>query len=57
MEEKKTPFLQLLLDDFMFLLFLGVTVYAVFYLIWGLLELVSLSPIPQEVKQQLLGGV
>ncbi|MEZ0361845.1 MAG: hypothetical protein ABWK04_08155 [Hydrogenobacter sp.] len=56
MEEKKTPFLKLALDDFMLLLFLGVTIYAVSYLIWGLIELAWLSPIPAELKQSLLGG-
>lgn len=54
--KKKTPFLQLILDDFMLLLFLGVTIYAVFYLIWGLIELAWLSPIPSELKQSLIGG-
>ncbi len=53
--EKKTPFLQLFFDDFMLLLFLGVTVYAVSYLIWGLIELAWLPPIPDEIKQALLG--
>jgi hypothetical protein len=56
MEERKTPFFQLVLEDFMFLLFLGVTIYAVSYLIWGLMELAWLSPIPAEIKQELLGG-
>ena len=55
-EERKAPFLQLVLDDFMLLLFVGVTIYAVFYLIWGLMELGWLSPIPAEIKQELLGG-
>jgi len=56
MEERKTPFLQLVLEDFMLLLFLGVTIYAVSYLIWGLIELAWLSSIPAEIKQELLGG-
>ncbi len=55
-EKKKTPFLQLVMDDFMLLLFVGVTIYAVSYLIWGLIELAWLSPIPSEIKQALLGG-
>ncbi len=53
--EKKTPFLQLFFDDFMLLLFLGVTVYAVSYLVWGLMELAWLPPIPDEIKKALLG--
>ncbi len=55
-EKKRTSFLQLVLDDFMLLLFLGVTIYAVSYLIWGLIELAWLSPIPAELKQSLMGG-
>lgn len=55
-EKKKTPFLQLVMDDFMLLFLIGVTIYAVFYLIWGLMELAWLSPIPEELKTSLLGG-
>lgn len=55
-EKKKTPLLQLVLDDIMLLFLVGVTIYAVFYLIWGLMELGWLSPIPAEIKQNLLGG-
>ncbi len=55
-EKKKTPFLQLVMDDFMLLFLIGVTIYAVFYLIWGLMELAWLSPIPEELKASLLGG-
>ncbi len=54
-EERKTPGLQLFFDDFMLLLFLGVAVYAVSYLIWGLIEIAWLPPIPDEIKQALLG--
>lgn len=53
--EKKTPFLQLVFDDFILLLFLGVAVYAISYLIWGLIELAWLPPIPSEIKEALLG--
>ena len=54
-EERKPPGLQLFFDDFMLLLFLGVAVYAVSYLIWGLIEIAWLPPIPDEIKQALLG--
>ncbi|RLJ70834.1 hypothetical protein BCF55_1118 [Hydrogenivirga caldilitoris] len=53
--ERKTPFLQLVFDDFILLLFLGVAVYAISYLIWGLIELAWLPPIPSEIKEALLG--
>ncbi len=54
-EEKKVPFLQLVFDDFILLLFLGVAIYAVSYLIWGLIEIAWTPPIPEEIKQALLG--
>jgi hypothetical protein len=54
-EGEKTPFWLYVLEDPMLLLFIGVTVYAVFYLIWGVMELSSLSPIPEELKKSLLG--
>lgn len=53
-ENKKTPFGRMIMDDFMLLLFLGVTIYAIFYLLWGVMELSNLPPIPEEVKQNLL---
>lgn len=53
--ERKTSFLQLVFDDFILLLFLGVAVYAISYLIWGLIEIAWLPPIPDEIKQALLG--
>ena len=54
-EEKRVPFLQLFFDDFMLLFLLGVTIYAVSYLIWGLIEIAWLPPIPDEIKQAVLG--
>jgi len=54
-KERKVPGLQLFFDDFMLLLFLGVAVYAVSYLIWGLMEIAWLPPIPDEIKESLLG--
>lgn len=53
-ENKKTPFGRMIMDDFMLLLFLGVTIYAIFYLLWGVMELSNLPAIPEEVKQNLL---
>ncbi|TXI34055.1 MAG: hypothetical protein E6Q58_02015 [Niabella sp.] len=53
-ENKKTPFSRMIMDDFMLLLFLGVTIYAIFYLLWGVMELSNLPAIPEEIKQPLL---
>lgn len=53
-EQEKVPFFQMVMDDFMLLLFLGVTIYAIFYLIWGIMELSNLPSIPENIKQTLL---
>ncbi len=53
-ESKKTPFSKMIMDDFMLLLFLGVTIYAIFYLLWGVMELSNLPAIPEAIKQKLL---
>jgi hypothetical protein len=53
-ETEKTPFWKMIMDDFMLLLFIGVTIYAVFYLIWGVMELSNLPQIPGELKDQVL---
>ena len=53
-EKERVPFFQMIMDDFMLLLFLGVTIYAIFYLIWGVMELSNLPAIPENVKQTLL---
>lgn len=53
-EQEKVPFFQMIMDDFMLLLFLGVTIYAIFYLLWGVMELSNLPAIPENIKQTLL---
>lgn len=53
-ENEKVPFGKMIMDDFMLLLFLGVTIYAIFYLLWGVMELSNLPAIPEELKQSLL---
>ncbi|HUM97422.1 MAG TPA: hypothetical protein PK275_06180 [Chitinophagaceae bacterium] len=53
-ESKKVPFYRMIMDDFMLLLFLGVTIYAVFYLLWGVMELSNLPSIPEEIKNNLI---
>lgn len=52
-EAKKVPFARMIMDDFMLLLFLGVTIYAIFYLLWGIMELSNLPAIPEEIKEAL----
>ena len=53
-EQERVPFFKMVIDDFMLLLFLGVTIYAIFYLIWGVMELSNLPAIPENIKQDLL---
>ena len=53
-EGRKAPFARMIMDDFMLLLFLGVTIYAIFYLLWGVMELSNLPVIPEEIKQTLI---
>ena len=52
--EERVPFYRMIMDDFMLLLFLGVTIYAIFYLLWGVMELSNLPAIPEELKDSLL---
>ncbi|NQU60607.1 MAG: hypothetical protein HQ512_05715 [Rhodospirillales bacterium] len=40
--EEPIPFMQQVLDNPFLLLFLGVTIPAVFYIIWGVMEIVSI---------------
>ena len=53
-EQPQTPFFKMVMDDYMLLLFAGVAIYSIFYLIWGIMELACLPQIPAELKQQLL---
>lgn len=41
-EEEHIPAMQRLFDNPFILLFLGVTIPAVFYIIWGVMEIVSI---------------
>ena len=50
----KTPFYRMIMDDYMLLLFLGTTIYAIFYLLWGVMELSNLPAIPDQIKKSLL---
>ena len=53
-EKESIPFGRMIMDDFMLLLFLGVTIYAIFYLLWGVMELSNLPAIPEEIKETLI---
>lgn len=50
----KFSFGRMIMDDYMLLLFLGVTIYAIFYLLWGVMELSNLPMIPEDIKNNLL---
>jgi len=41
----------------MLLLFAGVAIYAVSYLVWGIMGISSVPPFPEEPKQQIQQGV
>ena len=41
-ERERTPFFQRLLDNHFLLLFLGVTMPTVLYLIWGIMEIIQI---------------
>ena len=45
-DDEHIPVMQRILDNPFFLLFLGVTIPAVFYVIWGVMEITSI-PIAQ----------
>lgn len=45
-DEQRVPFMQRVLDNPFLLLFLGIVVPAVFYIIWGVMEIVQI-PISQ----------
>ena len=42
MDEGPVPFMQRVLDNPFLLLFLGVTIPAVFYLLWGIMEIANI---------------
>jgi len=41
-EDERIPVMQRILDNPFLLLFLGVTIPAVFYIIWGVMEIISI---------------
>jgi len=48
-DKERLPVMQRLLDNPFLLLFLGVTIPTVFYVIWGVMEIVTI-PISPHVK-------
>ncbi len=47
-EKERIPFMQRVLDNPFLLLFLGVTVPTVFYVIWGVMEIVQIPIAPPQ---------
>ena len=45
-EDERIPVMQQILDNPFLLLFLGITVPTVFYLIWGIMEIVAIPIAP-----------
>jgi hypothetical protein len=46
-EPERIPFMQRVLDNPFLLLFLGVTIPTVFYILWGIMELTQVPIAPQ----------
>lgn len=51
---KPEPFLKIVMNDIMLLLFLGVAIYIIFYLLWGVMEIATVPGLPEEVKASIL---
>ncbi len=45
--DERVPFMQRVLDNHFLLLFIGVTVPTVLYIVWGIMELVGIPVAPQ----------
>ena len=46
-DEERTPFMQRVMDNPFLLLFLGVTIPTVLYILWGIMELVQIPLAPK----------
>ncbi len=53
-QDERPPFFQIILNDIMLLLFLGVTIFVVFYIAWGFIELGNVPNMPDEIKEQVM---
>lgn len=56
MEENKTSFIERLLDRPIVLLIMSNAIFAVSYFIWGVVKVWTTSPIPEALKETILGG-
>jgi len=52
--DERPPFFQIILNDMMLLLFLGVTIFVIFYIAWGFIELGNVPNLPDEVKAEVM---
>ena len=46
-KEERVPVMQQILDNPFLLLFLGITIPTVFYILWGVMEILTLPNAPQ----------
>ncbi len=53
-DEPRVPLFKIIMDDIILLLFLGVTIYAVFYLLWGVMEIATVPNLPEDFKNSIL---
>lgn len=56
MAEDKTSFMERLLDRPIALLIMSNAIFAVSYFIWGVMMVWTTSPIPEALKETILGG-
>lgn len=50
------PFFQMILNDNMLLLFLGVVIFLAFYVAWGFIELGNVPALPDEVRDEVMSN-
>ncbi len=56
-EKEREGFLEKLLDNPIALLVISCAIFVVLYLLWGVLLVVSIPPMPASLKELILGGV
>jgi len=55
-QSERFSMLQTILDEPIVLLFLGVAIFVIFYLTWGLIEVSNVPPFPESLKSVIMGG-
>ncbi len=55
-QSERFSMLQTILDEPIVLLFLGVAIFVIFYLTWGLIEVSNVPQFPEELKSVIMGG-